>query len=688
MDLAHARSTLKRKFHLLDNASSTVPLECSFFPDIQVHETQGEDGASEIFHLPRFPSIRQENTLAVRHCRSTLLKISYDTRQYLLALFRAHYNSYIPLIPELYLSGFKSRELEDEDASSLITHLAMLAVGLLYADSQRPNIRALRTAGARESLLHRELRTIVDEHLLQKCETGGIAALILLSELERCIGRAGSAGLYLREVFRLLKRLEHSPMDLSISDEEVLNTRAYMRAYEFIQRQWALFDHPGTGSTDDRQQDTTSSLQLESNQSRIRKETNNSELSVYHIHLELLRHAEDVAHSLQRIPHNDILASLAALSAGVLRLGQWHKTLPDWMSWTRRNTESFAAPIYLLHQQYFGILLLFHQQFSRYNHKQTTVSRQDESLPQKLEALRARCRSDALRLSRMIAEYGERFSFRNSPVILAYQIEITASALIACTIASDETAAEEMDGHVASLKYLQSALEMMSTTYKPAETMSEAMKSHIRTIGNNRITSTHHNSVYATDLGESSIGWCEAASSVVETDVSDMYHSAIPTEMEAEVTSLLDLSHSPPGIGFSPLRQATESQSASSGRASLPPSRDRDKDEERLVLVCDPVFCAYLDEMSYIVGHYGSPKDEQSTDQATQKPLSDNGLVGSEQRMYHSNNESHNLTSNNGRYHTVSSDNGIALSHKLADPSILSPLVMHLRDISSPLKVV
>jgi hypothetical protein len=323
MDLVDAGSTLKQKFHMLETVSSvqhnphfagtdsaphtsssslgvfdcrtrpdltldesislnTSALGSTFFHDPQSHGPEAaEEEAKEIIHLSRFPSMGQDNVLPLRSSRSILQQISKETKQYLIDLFRIHYNSCIPIIPRLSLDVFMSQAIEDEDASSLITYLAILALGLLHANSERPDIIALRGAGARETLLHRELRLAVDEYVLQRCETGGIAALILLAELERYIGRAGTAGLYLREAYRLIKRLEPSQLDLSISDEDVLNRRAYMRAYEFIQKQWARFEPHGLGHKFEGQKDTTSSLQVGNSQSHLlRRDLNNPELPV------------------------------------------------------------------------------------------------------------------------------------------------------------------------------------------------------------------------------------------------------------------------------------------------------------------------------------------------------------------------------------------------------------------------
>lgn len=133
---------------------------------------------------------------SAERCLQLVESLSQALRSYLTELFWKFYNSCVPII---HKSAFLS-DLENGygDFCSPILHVAVLAIGLRFADPKRNDVQQLALPG-RDSTLHRELGIIIGSRQQSKREVTYVQALILLADLEYGLGRSHTAGLYLGE---------------------------------------------------------------------------------------------------------------------------------------------------------------------------------------------------------------------------------------------------------------------------------------------------------------------------------------------------------------------------------------------------------------------------------------------------------------------------------------------------------
>ncbi|KIW32619.1 uncharacterized protein PV07_04150 [Cladophialophora immunda] len=113
-------------------------------------------------------------------------QLSLRCKQYLMECFWNHYNSLFCIVgKDIFLQGMETGESQ---YYSVFLHLAILGVGFLYSDPERPEVQDFDTGissrGGRISSLHRECRLLMESEMEGKSTVALAQGLLLLVELE------------------------------------------------------------------------------------------------------------------------------------------------------------------------------------------------------------------------------------------------------------------------------------------------------------------------------------------------------------------------------------------------------------------------------------------------------------------------------------------------------------------------
>ena len=258
-------------------------------------------------------------------CKTFVQEISQETQTYLVGLFQRHCNSHVILVQ-------RDAVPNDEDTMDLyprLLHIAMMAVGLRYADPESRELGDLKLTG-RESFLHRELRAIVEKQQPTSASVVYVQVLLLLADLEYGCGRVHIAHLYRKMACKTMNVIASSKAesDLAVSDDEIITRRMVFRACKFLEQQWTFYQ--ASNLFDNTCQifeiTPTSTEAADSRTSFLKKDT---ELQIYHAHLALLNLANRMVLSLQVVHDNLSLASFGGLEHAEKELQRWRNQLPD-----------------------------------------------------------------------------------------------------------------------------------------------------------------------------------------------------------------------------------------------------------------------------------------------------------------------------------------------------------------------
>jgi hypothetical protein len=507
----------------------------------------------------------------------------------LIDLFQAHYNHYTRLLPEGQLREIRVQGFSETDECSLLLHCAVMAIGLLHADNSRQDATALISFAGARSVLHTALKESVEMGHLFGQSIQQLPILLLLSELEHSNGRLGTAVLYLKEALDIASQPELGHVDLSTPDDEILRQRCHMRACDFIRMQCKLFGGPQWRGN------ARVSLQRKVEQTRPQiYHSNDLERSANLAHLDLLRTV-------------DSALQISGLQFARQVLDRWYSALPHEMRWEHCNQE-WPASLFLLHQQYFALSTsLYGRAYDQQNDPHIVLFLHVDRDTQVAQ----RWHESAVQLSQVLVEYCMRYPAQHAPLITAYHIELAANSLARSASslpATDETRNRSL------LHGLRETMTAMSNTYarlSPAkEIFGHAMNDDMSAAGS--LTQINRDDAQLLPRDGTLPNW-EDLSSFDHDPYSETHRMTSVQETEVPISSERHASNPS-------LHETIETSHTASEAYSIRPRKfsskgisctsSRDNDEERLMLFSDPVFCAYVDEVSYIVGQSTSPRDE------------------------------------------------------------------------------
>lgn len=176
--------------------------------------------------------LNQRSSESERECAHFIQMLDIDIREHLVELFWTFYNPISQLTRrQLFIDAL---EYGSSDFYSPHLHLAILAIGLRYADTSR-HLRRLLPDG-RESLLHRELKQRLENLPMESVRVPHLQAMLLLADLEYACGRETTSRTYLRS---LLLHMSPFPLNAKVTKTSMYrsscskNPRSY---YEFVKR--------------------------------------------------------------------------------------------------------------------------------------------------------------------------------------------------------------------------------------------------------------------------------------------------------------------------------------------------------------------------------------------------------------------------------------------------------------------
>lgn len=303
-----------------------------------------------VLRAPDFPAdeIRKLTLEQDRRAQRIINSISLDTHDYRLQLFWEFDNAIIPII---YRQSFEG-SLHNSSGTfySGFLHLCILAIGFKYADQTRPDI-ARHKISKHESIFHLEAKFMVDYGSERLTTLASIAALLLLGDLERRVGRDHTGWLYTGMGIRFCfdMGLHIDGRESMVTGREFEAGRLLVLAAAIYDTQWALLlGRPISMGLDSRPLKTSVQCSHGSTQTELEAQIYESLINLAGISARIPAIADQTWKMMTSTaePHNDLYIRVAGLSSD---LENWYSQLPKSLKWAAENTRTSPASYFLLH---------------------------------------------------------------------------------------------------------------------------------------------------------------------------------------------------------------------------------------------------------------------------------------------------------------------------------------------------
>lgn len=382
---------------------------------------------------------RERNHVVLQNeeqAHAVIRALPLETHDYLMALFWDHHNDVLFVV-------HKPAFDQDRHSGSLryysaFLHLCALAMGYRFADKQRSDIRAI-ARNAYESTIHQEAKRILALSLDDLGDIPSIAALLILGDLEVGVGRADVGWMYTGIALRLFVDMGlHIEADRHLSEWDRKPRIGILRACFVADRFWALFlGRPTTslGSMDNLHSESDSELGVERSTPQPREATrstriNEALISLMSIAGKLIDDVENHRHEniAQDARHHSSFFRMAKLDR---ELRQWLNKLASDLQSTGDNLATGPYSLYLLHQQYYALLILLHRPFACYDSPLTACEDGNTLDSHFLKASREICLKSSLAMASLFRQHRQRFNGKRTFRMGMQQAGIAMTALIA-----------------------------------------------------------------------------------------------------------------------------------------------------------------------------------------------------------------------------------------------------------------
>ncbi|KIW36736.1 uncharacterized protein PV06_11032 [Exophiala oligosperma] len=290
--------------------------------------------------------------------------LSLDTHNYLLNLFWNCYNAIIEVVPQTpFLEGYRRGPSEHY---SIFLHIAILAMGVRFADKSRSDISVLMI-----SKYESTFQVMAKQLFEPAIKVGGLASLqasLLMTDLENGSGKDVLAWLYggrmtCRLFFDLGLNLDSISLGVLDKGVEVRRKVALasliMDKYEF----WALFlGRPTSIKSADLE-----TLSLARSFAMLPQKHNEIAIATNGLINEHLSELMDIVGSIAdsnarrtRDVDSSTYATMAFLEG---QLSRWHADLPACLLWNPTNVRVASRSFFIMHQQYHSALVLLYRPF-------------------------------------------------------------------------------------------------------------------------------------------------------------------------------------------------------------------------------------------------------------------------------------------------------------------------------------
>ena len=245
-------------------------------------------------------------------------------------------------------------------------------------------------------------------------------------------------------------------------------------------------------------------------------------------------------------------------------------------------------------QQYYAILLRLNRAFGWHKRLLEDELSVDGEIRRQAERCQQRCWRYANELTSLIGYFGRHYQLKTAPAVTIYHI-----ALVTDILTSERDEADDVAKRIWSvdqLDLLQKVIEDISIAYEPAEEMSNILKGRIGEAGFRQSVSEEEAEDHNTPHG------LQDSTLNAHVDLDETIVSSQDDEPDwIEQTYNQSLGSPKTTIrGNSP--RSTHTDASSGKQESVWKARE-------LAFIKDPVFSAYVDEMSHIVDVFGSPQD-------------------------------------------------------------------------------
>ncbi|KAI0451931.1 fungal-specific transcription factor domain-containing protein [Xylaria acuta] len=462
----------------------------------------------------------RESPEQIRRAERIIRSLAPKTHDYLMQNFWKYHNSVLQVLDRAAFEA--DRGSENPQYYSSFLHIIILAVGWRFANKDHCDIARINL-GNYESTLHREARHMLDVELERPMGIPSVQSLLLLGDLECGVGRDNTGWMYagMANHLALDIGLHVDCSNIGLSEREVHVRRRVMKACFLYDRYWALFLGRPTSIKDwDLDLDISKAAISTSCSSErdpgIPAVTQTMEEEIYEQFVELMNLAGQIVESRYetRPSHDANQATSQTLneteknvSTDVLTLGQhlrdWYGRLPSHLTWGPDNIRTAPCSYFLLHEQYYAIVILLHRSREAYrlvpNNKPVSKSPSSPHDVTKtsefssdaqgtglhtLESFVANdraklapddCTQAAIQLAQIVSQYREKYDLKKTCCTSLQPAGTASIALLAATAYSKDEAERRV--YLSSLEIVSDAIRVMSRTYQPAARMENLIQS-------------------------------------------------------------------------------------------------------------------------------------------------------------------------------------------------------------------
>ncbi|KAL4807435.1 hypothetical protein BDV18DRAFT_159652 [Aspergillus unguis] len=384
--------------------------------------------------------------------------VTAEAQQYLLDLYWEHFHTIFPIVNrELFL---QAKQSQNPKYFSRCLYLCLLAVGSRFADTTRPEIRALFGESQRD--------------------------------IEATLGRNTKGWMYIGMACRLAIQLK---LDLDSATSDCMPCDLEVRQYVLYtcviyDRYWdIIISHCGRIESAD-----FKLLQCAAN---LMIPVRSTVFGIAHGEVskmcqELISPAgkmtEKVGQTREQLTQNDYL--------GVTALGRdlelWYQSLPEEVSWTPANVQAATSSWFLFHQHYYVSIILLHRPFARLRRLSLLDDQtcEEAHTDQVCRLSRSICFEHAIGLVKVFSHHHDRFGGSRMLFPAVGHADVAAVTLLACLQCTDD--AQTRVRVRSYLGILSDIIRSLGRPYVAAERMSHALDTALKKWHN---TSSSSNSI-------------------------------------------------------------------------------------------------------------------------------------------------------------------------------------------------
>ncbi|KAJ2989539.1 hypothetical protein NUW58_g3421 [Xylaria curta] len=459
---------------------------------------------------PRLCSSRDPSE-QTRRAERIIRSLTPKTHDHLMQSFWKHHNSVLQVIDRAAFEA--DRGSENPKYYSSFLHIVILAIGWRFANKDRFDVARINI-GNYKSTLHREARYMLDAELEGPLGITSVQSLLLLGDLECGVGRDDMGSMFTGMANNLAIDigLRVDCRNIGLAEREVSVRRRVMRACFLYDRFWALLlGRPTTIKSQDLGLDilktTTSTIRLFEHNPSMHTDTQAMEEEIHEQLVELMEIAGRIVESQNeaRSGHDaNQTASLtvegakekesADLQMLDLQLREWYEGLPNHLTWRSDNIRTAPCGYFLLHEQYYAIMILLHRlgeaRGPQSNEGSSSKESEDSATPRfsasdeidfrdlansHTKQAHDSCTQAAIQLAQIVSQYRDKYELEKTCCTGLQPAGTAAIALLAAIAYNKDEDAQRL--LMPSLEVLSDAIRVMSHSYQPAARMQNLIQS-------------------------------------------------------------------------------------------------------------------------------------------------------------------------------------------------------------------